>query len=637
MAFDSENDRYRRFTRRSFLLASGQGLLVAGLLGRLYYLGVIESSQYKTLSDENRLSLRLIAPTRGKILDRYGHALAINQKDFQVHLIPEATRNVEETLESLGRIVNISNEDIAKILKKIKRQPGFVPVTVAENLSWETFSRVNVEMPNLPGVLPVEDKTRFYPEEALTPHMVGYVGSPDGDEVGRDPVLQLLGFKIGVAGFEKSLDENLRGTAGTSRVEVNAFGRVVREVARQEGREGDSVTLTIDLELQRYVAERLGDESAVAVVIDIHSGDVLAAVSTPSFNPNDFTYGISEEKWAGLLANPKRPLYNKFLSGQYPPGSTFKMVVALAALEARIIDQNEKVFCNGKVVLGDRTFHCWKEEGHGALALVESIAQSCDVYFYEIAGRVGIDRIAEMARRLGLGEIYDLGLQGQAKGLVPDRDWKWAYYGSRWQKGETLNVGIGQGALLATPLQLAVMTARLANGRYAVRPRLVYAVGNTPGPALDFSPLGVNQRHLALIQEGMTKVLTAGGTAYGSRLRGEGLSMAGKTGTSQVRSISAEERESGVLSPEERAWIERDHALFVAYGPVDEPRYALSVLVEHGGGGSRVAAPIARDIMAKTLELDPMSRPVFMELPPLEQKEQEELEAGVKGKGQENG
>lgn len=631
MAFESENDRYRRFTRRSFLMASAQGLLVTGLLGRLYYLGVVESSQYQTMAEDNRFSLRLIAPVRGKIFDRHGNPLAINQKDFQVHLIPEAAHDVKATLSSLGRIVNVSDEEIEKILKKISRQPDFVPVKVAENLSWETFSKVNVEMPNLPGIQPVEDKIRFYPEGDMTPHMIGYVGAPDRDKVRRDPVLQLPGFKIGVAGFEESLDENLRGTAGTSRVEVNAYGRVVREVARQEGREGDPVTLTIDLELQRYVTERLGSESAAVVVMDIHSGDVLAAVSIPNPNPNDFSFGISQKKLDELNNNPKKPFLNKFLTGEYPPGSTFKMVVALAALEAGVVDEHDTFRCTGKIELGDSTFHCWKEEGHGHMALVNAIAQSCDVYFYEIAGRVGIDKIAKMAHRLGLGETYDIGLNGQAEGLIPTRDWKWANYGTDWHKGETLIVGIGQGALLATPLQLAVMTARLAHGAEAVTPRLIYSVGNEGRHRPQFKPMNLNRKHLRLVLEGMEKVHQEGGTAYLSRLRGKGMSMAGKTGTSQVRRITQKEREEGIPDPSERAWIERDHALFVGYGPVDAPRYALSVVIEHGGGGSRVAAPVARDIMRKVIEADPMDKPVEAELP------EPGVEVNVRVKEAENG
>jgi len=615
MAFDSDNDRYRRFSRRSFLLMSAQGVLMTGLLGRLYYLGVVESPQYKTMADENRLSLRLIPPVRGRILDRHGHPLAINQKDFQVHLIPEAAQDVEGTLASLAGIVRVSDAEMEKILRTIRRQPKFVPVKVAENLSWETFSKINVEMPNLPGVQPVEDKTRYYPEGVLTPHLIGYVGPPDPDEIRHDPVLQLPGFKVGVTGIESSLDEQLRGFPGTSRVEVNAYGRVVREVNRLEGREGAPVTLTIDMELQRFMTERFGNESAAAVVMDIHSGDVLAAISTPTFNPNDFTYGISQKKMDELNRNPKKPFVNKFLSGRYPPGSTFKMVVALAALEAGVIDEKEKVNCTGKIELGDSTFHCWKEKGHGRLALVNAIAQSCDVYFYEIAGRVGIDKIAEMAHRLGLGELFDIGLNGQEAGLVPTRDWKWANYGTSWQKGETLIVGIGQGAVLATPLQLAVMTARLANGREAVTPRLIYSVGNETNEGGTFAPMNLNPKHLRLVLEGMEKVHHEGGTAYLSRLRGEGMSMAGKTGTSQVRRITAEEREEGIPDPKEREWKARDHALYVGYGPIEAPRYALSVLVEHGGGGSSTAAPIGRDIMRKVIELDPMTQPVEADLP----------------------
>jgi len=618
MAFDSEKDRTRRFSRRTMLLGGLQGFLVTGLLGRLYYLGVVQGAQYKTMSDDNRLSLRLIPPVRGRIMDRHGHGLAINRKDYRVHLVPENTADVNKTLAALSRIIDLRVEDIEGILKKISRQPKFVPVTVAEGLDWDRFSAINVELTGLPGVQPVEALARFYPEADLVSHLVGYVAAPNEEEVRADPVLQLPGFKIGKQGFERGLDERLRGKAGTSNVEVNAYGRVVREVGRQEGREGEPVTLTIDLDLQRFAAERLGQESASAIVMDIHSGDVLAAVSNPSFNPNDFTTGISQEKWSGLLNNIKKPMLNKFLGGQYPPGSTFKLVVAIAAMEAGLVTESEIFTCRGKIKLGDSTFHCSKEEGHGRLNLRNSISQSCDITFYELAGRVGIDKIAEVAHRFGLGEKYGVEFGNEAEGLVPTRDWKYAYTGQRWQKGESLIAGIGQGYLLASPLQLAVMTSRIANRSFKVLPRFVYSIGNEEGRIPDFEPLGVDQRFLDLVISGMQGVYEPGGTAYLSRLTGQGMSMAGKTGTSQVKRISKAEREIGVLENEEKDWAERDHALFVAFGPADNPKYALSVVVEHGGWGSRAAAPIARDLMRKALELDPMKKPVKIELPEIE-------------------
>jgi len=615
MAFDFDNDRTRAFTRRTFLLAGAQGLLVAGLMGRHFYLGVVESDQYKTLSDENRLSLRLLAPARGYIFDRRGAALAQNRKDFQVHLVPESAKDVVGTLMALGRILRVSGADIEKIKRKIARQPGFVPVTVAENLDWESFARVNVAMPELPGVVPVEDETRFYPDGAVTAHLVGYVGMADVNEVRGDPVLQLPGFRVGKQGFEKSFDKDLRGQAGTSRVDVNAYGRMVREVARQEGKRGAPVTLTVDAELQRFAAARLGEESGAAVVLDVEGGDVLAAVSTPGFDPNVFNHGIAEEEWRRFLDDPKRPLVNKFLTGQYPPGSTIKMAVALAALEAGVIDDVESVVCRGKITLGDSTFHCWRPEGHGRVALVDAIARSCDVFFYEASKRVGADRIAAMARRLGLGETFELHVQGQAKGLVPAPAWKLATQGTRWSLGETLVIGIGQGAFLATPLQMAVMVARLANGAKAVTPRFVYAVGNALAPLAPFADLNLNPRHLALVRRGMEGVLEPGGTAALSRLTGGGMSMAGKTGSSQVRRITQAERDAGLKDQMEKPWEERDHAIFLAYGPLEAPRYALSVLVEHGGGGARAAAPVARDIMRKIFELDPARQPVTLPLP----------------------
>lgn len=602
----SETERFSTFTRRGALLAGAQGLLSIALAGRMYYLGVVQSDQYKTLADENRFSLRLLAPERGEILDRAGRRLATNRHDYRVFLIPEQSADMVDTLNRLGRIIEISEGTRNRIFKQIKRQRGYLPVTVASNLSWDDFARINVESPNLPGIQPDVGPTRLYPHGAHLAPVTGYVGAVSEEERQRDnPLHSLPGFKIGKSEIEKSVDDYLRGTAGSSRVEVNANGRVVREVARQDGLAGEDVTLTVDLELQRYAAERLGEESAGVVVMDMDTGGVLALVSTPSYNPNDFNLGISPENWQALVKDPRTPLVNKAIAGQYPPGSTIKMLVILAALEDGLVDPDETVYCNGKHRFGDRTFHCWEERGHGRVDLLDSIAKSCDVYFYELAPKVGIDRIAAMARRFGLGGGFGLPLSSEAAGLVPSRDWKMGAIGERWHPGETLVTAIGQGYMLATPLQLAVMTARLANGGRRVKPRLIRSIGGVELPLEPAEPLGIDAEQLALVARGMEMVLEEDGTAYLSRLRGEGFSMAGKTGTSQVRRISKAEREAGVVKNEDKPWQERDHALFVAYGPQPSPRYALSVVVEHGGGGAKYAAPIARDIMRRTLEIDP--------------------------------
>ena len=587
------------------MLGGFQGLLSTALIGRLYYLGVIESGQYKMLAEENRVSLRFLAPERGEIFDRSGRLLATNRRDYRIFLVPEQTSDVEATLNSLGQMIALSDDQTRRLLERIRRQRSFQPVSIAENLDWETFAKVNVASIKLPGVQPDAGRTRFYPEGRATSHVVGYVGPVTKEDVADDPIFHIPGVKIGRAGLEATFDLALRGQAGTSRFEVNAYGRVVRELTRQEGEVGENLKLTIDLELQKYVVERMAEKSAAAVVMDVEYGDILVQASTPAYDSNQFNLGFSQEDWNALVQDPRKPLINKCLAGQYPPGSTFKMIVALAALEAGEVSSSETVLCTGEHEFGGRIFHCWKEHGHGRLSMTDAIGQSCDIYFYTVAHRVGIKRIAAMARRFGFGEAHSIGLGGQAKGLVPDKGWKMANYGERWQGGETLIIGIGQGALLTTPLQLALMTARIANGGKQIRPRLIQALGTEslpPGPAPE---MGINQRHLDLVRAGMIKTMKAGGTAFGSRIVNRGYRMAGKTGTSQVRRISAAEREAGLETLSQRPWKERDHALFVGYAPIDSPKYAVSVLVEHGGGGSSVAAPIARDLLEKTMDIDP--------------------------------
>lgn len=605
----SEGSRYKVFTRRAALLAGVQGLLGLTLAGRLYYLGVVEADQYDMLAEENRISIRLLAPRRGEILDRFGELLAGNRQDYRVFLIPEQASDIHRTLARLGRIIEISERDRQRIERQIGRQRKFLPVTVAEGLDWGSFARINVETPDLPGIQPDSGLSRWYPEGAAGSLLVGYVGAPAEEDLDGDPLLSLPGFRFGKRGIERSFDRRLRGKAGSSRVEVNAYGRVIRELARREGEPGEDVTLTLDAGLQRAVTERLGEESAGVVVLDIFTGEIYVHASTPGYDPNAFNFGISRENWQALLKDPRKPLLDKAVYGQYPPGSVFKMVVALAALHLGVAGPSTTHFCNGQHRLGDNVWHCWKRGGHGRLDIVEAIAQSCDVFFYRIAHELGIERIADWALRFGLGRTFGLEIGGEGEGLVPTPGWKRATTGQPWVGGETLNVGIGQGALLATPLQLAVMTARIANGGRAVTPRLVRSVGSeVRATTTDWPSLGLEPQWLALVHRGMEKVLERGGTAYASRLDVEGRKMAGKTGTAQVRRITQEQRDSRI-EQSELPWQARHHAWFVAYAPVAAPRYAACVLVEHGGGGGGVAAPIARDIMAEVLRRDPAARP----------------------------
>lgn len=596
-----ESDRHRRFTRRALMLGGLQALLAAGLVGRMYDLSIVKGQKFAVLADENRLSLRLIAPRRGRILDRFGEEIAGNRQDLRVVLVPEQVQDLDETLALLGQWVGLKDGDRARILKQIARQRAFVPVTVAENLDWETFARVNVESPRLSGVQPAAGLSRYYPDGAAFAHVVGHVGAVSESDLDDDPVLQLPGFKIGKAGVEQALEDRLRGAAGTSRIEVNALGRVIREVARQESQPGGDVRLSLSAALQRRITARMGEESASAVVIDVQYGDILALASMPAFDPNAFSVGISRDYWRSLLADPRTPLVNKCVGGLYPPGSTFKMVVALAALEAGVADPAEEFYCSGRMRLGDRFFHCWKHRGHGAVDMHRSLVESCDIYYYHLALRVGAEPIARMANRLGLGQGFDLPLLGVRDGLVPTPGWKRAVHGTPWTGGETLNLSIGQGYLLTTPLQLAVMTARLASGR-AVEPQLVAGQGRFLPPALDIAP-----QHLALMRKAMDDTVNdQHGTAYAARIKTPERAMAGKTGTAQVRRISLAERETGVLKNEDLPWRERDHALYVGYANVEAPRYAVAVVVEHGGGGASAAAPLGRDILDWVQQLDPL-------------------------------
>jgi penicillin-binding protein 2 len=603
---ETEADRNRTFSRRALLLAGAQAGVGALILGRLTYLSVFEGSHYALLAEENRVSLRLIAPPRGMIVDRFGIPLAVNRPDYRLAIIPEQVDDLDATLAQINALFPLSLEEIARIEKTFARVPKFIPVEVARDIDWEAFARVNVRLPELSGLQPVQGFTRHYPDGPAVGHLLGYVGSPSEAivEEDKDPLLALPGFKVGKDGVERALEPRLRGRAGANRVEVNAHGRVIRELSSVPARPGDTSVLTIDRELQLFTAQRLQAEAASAIVMGVDTGEILALASVPSFDPNVFSRGIRTTEWAELTSNERTPLLNKPVQGQFPPGSTFKMCVALAALEAGVVVPEDSVVCTGRYRLGGHFFHCWRRRGHGRVNLMSGVYESCDTYFYHIGRLLGPERIAEMARRFGLGETYDLPILNQKEGLVPDPEWKLRRRKKAWLPGETLNISIGQGAMLATPLQMAVMTARLASGR-AVVPKLL-RTEREPEPA----PLmAVNQDHLALIRQAMADVVNArGGTARGARLNVAGFTMAGKTGTAQVRRITMAERRSGVRSNEQLPWRLRDHALFVGFAPVEQPRYAVAVVVEHGGSGSKAAAPVARDLLELALRRDPLAR-----------------------------
>ena len=591
----------RKVTRRALLLGGAQAAFVAVLAARLRYMQVDQADQFKLLAEENRVAIRLIPPARGQIFDRNGVLIAGNEQNYRITITREDAGDVEAVLRRLAKGIPLSDEDIERTLRDVRRRSPFVPHIVAERLTWEQLSWVSLNAPALPGVQPEVGLSRSYPLDQDFAHAVGYVGPVSENDLAQlenpDPVLQIPKFQIGKVGVERRLEDALRGTAGSRRIEVNAAGRVMRELDRREGDQGADVVLTLDAAVQNYARIRMGEESASAVVMDVETGDLLAVASAPSFDPNLFVRGISNTDFRALMDDDHRPLSNKAVQGAYPPGSTFKMVTALAALEAGVIAPQTTVRCPGHYDAGGRRFHCWKRGGHGAVNLESSLAESCDVYYYDISQRVGIDAIAAMAERLGLGVRHDLPMSAIAEGLNPNRQWKSEKRGQEWRIGDTINASIGQGYVLSSPIQLAVMTARLATGR-AVVPRLVKAVDGAEVPLVPAEPLGLGAENLREVRRGMWAVTNSqSGTAFSSRSVEQASLIAGKTGTSQVRNISAAERARGVLRNDQLPWNRRDHALYVAYAPVDSPRLAISVVVEHGGGGSGVAAPIARDIL----------------------------------------
>ena len=595
----------RRLSRRGLILFGAQAGFMGLLALRLRQLQITEGEEFRLLAEENRINMRLIPPVRGLILDRNGLPVAENVANYRITIVREQAGDVDEVLARLGRIIPLDPEQIANARKELKRRAAFVPVTVAERLSWEHLAAVSANAPALPGVNAEVGLSRRYPLGGDFAHVVGYVGPVSDFDLKHlkdpDPVLQIPRFQIGKVGIENKIERNLRGFAGAQRIEVNATGRVMREIDRQDGQPGTDIGLTIDAGLQNYAQARMEGQSAAAVVMDVSNGDLVALASAPSFDPNKFVNGISGPDYRELLENKYRPLRNKTVQDTFPPGSTFKMVVALAALEAGVVDEKEIIFCRGYIDVGKQRFHCWKRSGHGRVNLKISLKNSCDVFYYEISQRVGIERIAAMARRFGLGERFDLPLNAIAEGLMPTKAWKKRKIKEPWRIGDTLNSAIGQGFVSATPLQLAVMTARLATGR-AVMPRLIRAIDGVETPALPAPEMGLAPEDLKKVLGGMFAVSNErGGTAYSTRIAENSMRLAGKTGTSQVRRITMKERASGVLKESELPWEMRDHALFVAYAPYENPRYAISVVVEHGGSGSRFAAPIARDILLEAL------------------------------------
>ncbi len=586
------------FTRRALFIGGVQIILGASLMGRLAYLGSSRQSTYKALSDENRIRVKFDMPKRGLIYDRNNLLLADNQQTYRLMITPDQCVSIKDTIKALSVFYPIDLEDMEEIIKRIRFKPKFMPSSISEGIPWKDVCRLEMILCDFPGCFIEQGWSRHYPNGYATAHLIGYVQTPAKDDKNNSPIYRLSDFRLGKTGVEKTFDTSLRGSVGIKRLEVNARGKTVKNLESRPSISGHEHQLSIDLTLQSYVQHRLSKiQSGSAIVMDIHSGEILSMVSAPSFDANLFTNGIRSKEWKQLLHNPYGCLHNKALHGLYPPGSLFKMVVALAAFESGLVSHSHTCHCKGYIDIGRHRFHCWhKRGGHGKVSIIKALYQSCDVYFYEIAEIIGPEAIRLMSLQMGFGQRTGVELPHEKSGLIPDDSWMGRQRGRKWMTGDTLNMSIGQGALLTTPLQLTLMTARLAHPKgLAITPTLI------PGKKKEFESLNLNPESLRLIKQGLSMTVnTPSGLAYKNRIREKGFEMAGKTATCQVRRITMAERKRGITRNDQRPWKHRDHALFSGYAPVNNPKYAVAIVVEHGGAGGKIAAPLGHDILLKT-------------------------------------
>lgn len=585
--------RSKVFTRRALMIAGIKSGMVATLVGRLYYLQIMKSDEYKTFSDSNRIKLLLIPPLRGNLLDRHGNILASNKNYYRILYDPEVSPSTANlTIARLAQLLDMGEDGYYRMLKKLKKHDARSSLLLYEHLNWQEVVRVEENSPDLPGVSIDVGQVRYFPMGNIAPHIIGYLGPVSKEEIEINPLLNHPDFRIGRSGVEKAFEDTLRGRAGVRKMEVNAYGLTVRELSREESVPGQNLTLALDKKLQEFAGQRLEGQIGSVVIVDITTGEIVTMVSTPGFDPNEVSYNLSSGKWRDLTTNPDKPLINKAISNMYPPGSTFKLTVALAALKDGA-NPETTYYCPGYMQLGNHRFSCWKKEGHGNLDMRHAIKNSCNVYFFNLAKRMGVNKIAEMARKMGFGKEENIGLDGEKPGLVPSEEWKEKKYKEVWQMGDTLNVGIGQGYILATPIQLAVMAARVASGK-VVKPHLK----NGPVEGEIFEHLDVPEAHLNIVRDGMFMVMNEqGGTAYRSRLETPDFVMVGKTGTSQVISHKGLASIDNMTAAEKKRM--ENHAIFVGFAPFNDPKYAISVLIEHGGAGSAAAAPVGKDVMTE--------------------------------------
>ena len=615
-------------SRRMFVLTAAKTIVFCGIFGRLVSLQINEATKYKTLSDKNRFREWKLAPQRGIIRDFFNKEIASNQKVYQLHITPENSPNLETLFFRLKTILNLSDKRIFYLKRKIAKQKPWEPIIVSDNLTWSEFSRINLFLHELPGVEPIVSVARQYPDQSAA-HLVGYVSQVSQKDLQKKQYLKdmSVGIAVGKTGLENKLDKDIIGKVGFQRYEVNAFGKRIKQIQIDPGESGKNYRTTIDLEVQKYTTEVLEDKAASVCVMDIYNGDIITMASSPSYDPNSFVHGIDKKYWNELISNEKKPLNNKAIAGLYPPGSTIKIIVALSALENGIWNPKKYLDCNGVTELYGEKFHCWKKKGHGPMNMRSAIQRSCDVYFYEVARLLGVDRLSETAKKFGLGKKVLDGFIEERTGVVPSTAWKRKYIGKNWYLGETLHSGIGQGYFQSTPLQLCLMTAQIANGGFEIKPRVLVNDNknnlreyikyknenpNEPLPIdmlvsnFDLKPLFRNQENINFVKDAMFAATNeAGGTSFRSRYNDQKFMFAGKTGSSQIKRFTELQRELEIKQ-KDIEYKDRDHALFVAFAPYSDPKYAISVVVEHGGTGSGSAAPIAKKVIKKVLERDQM-------------------------------
>ena len=591
--------------RRMFITSSLKFFIMVGIVSRLFFLQVKENKKYLTLSDKNRIREWKLAPVRGEFRDYFGNVIAGNFEAYQLHVIPEQVEDFRYVIYRLKDLLELSDKQFNKILKKKRENKPWETLIVSDNLSWEKFSKINNHLYDLNGVKPVISISRNYPYKEDFTHVIGYVSQANEVDIENTSIIKknfVPGLKVGKIGLEKTFEEKLIGSNDIERYEVNAYGRRISQLEFQKGERGKTLKLTIDTKVQQLANELLKDQAGSICVMDIYTGSIIAMHSSPSFDPNLFVFGISQDEWQMIRNNPMKPLLNKTLQGNYSPGSTIKPIVALSALENGIINPNFTVRCTGKTEMYDQTYHCWKKEGHGYMNLRNAMKQSCDTYFYEIARKLGVDKLSETAKKFGLGKkVFGNLFEIEKDGLIPNTQWKKNALGKGWLLGETMITGIGQGYIQTTPIQLCLMTAQIANGGYKIYPNLVINENNSK--KLDkFIPLYKNSKNIRIIQDAMfSSTNEVMGTSYRSRIDNIKYQFAGKTGTAQVKKITEKDRELD-LKTFQIPYEERDHALYVAFGPYKQPRYALSILVEHGGNGSTTAAPMAKRLFKLVID-----------------------------------